>query len=183
MKHFIFLLSFFSIGFSLDVNATSFGEYCDRSDSTLRQRLVGDSDEGSTPKKGGWVIDPASAPSAELMSEEDKRDHVFFVLGKAWELFKLKEYDEAYYQLNRFKDCDEHPKSQYILGEYYEKGLGRINAVPEDALKYYMKAASNEKTRKGSYLHEMALEGALRVLEVLKEKRLRRAELRERLGL
>jgi TPR repeat protein len=85
-------------------------------------------------------VQSSTSPTYKLNEEKD--DALFSSLGKGWELFKNKDYENAFSPIYHLANKN-NPQAQYLLGEIYENGLGKIFKSFKDASKWYTQAIIN----------------------------------------
>ena len=81
-----------------------------------------------------------STYSYHINEQED--EHLFASIGEPWELFKQKDYENAFKPIYLLAKKN-NPQAQYLLGEIYENGLGKIFKSFKDASKWYTQATVN----------------------------------------
>lgn len=139
-------------------------------DSTCRHRLhVSQSLELHNKRNQPSNIIPISCSLDGIESmiyavklDDEKDNDLFYCLGKAWDLFQQREYEKAFspiYLLSR-KD---NPQAQFLLGKFYEFGLGKIYKDMKKAAELYTQANVNSDN---IYLRKKAVAALNRTITI-----------------
>ncbi len=101
----------------------------------------------------------------KITKEDIPEDELFSCLKEGWALFTQKKYDEAFSTIYLQSMQNVYP-TRYLLAEYYEYGLGKINKDIKIANVLYLSVILNSDI---NWLSRKAEEGYARTLQVIKD--------------
>lgn len=99
----------------------------------------------------------------------DLDDNLFCDLGSVWEIFKHGDYDAAFAPLYILA-CKNNPKAQFLMGIYYENGLGEILKSLRDAAEFYTRVIVNNEHEHTFYLRKKAEDRLYHVITIQSSK-------------
>jgi TPR repeat protein len=124
--------------------------------------------EGYNKKEDSCHRDQDKLMESAKKSKDSEKDEVFSCLGKGFVLFKQKKYEEAFnhiYLLSMRRDY----AAQYLLGTFYEYGLGNIHKNINSAYNLYVSAYCNSSDDYLIYLADAGISRTIKYIKFNKE--------------